>query len=139
MAHSSFQLETKRLKLADVLVCAGCCCGHSEKGNPDVPVAWLKEEWRRRGLLKRVQLTISGCIGPCDLPNVICIVTASGSTWIGNVDRHSDYQSLLAWATQSKTTGQLAPLPAEFLARIFDPFGAVQLDKTGASLAGWVR
>src|SRR2546429_8222285 len=26
-----------------------------------------------RGLLKRVQLTISGCLGPCDLPNVVTV------------------------------------------------------------------
>ena len=87
------QLQTKRIKLADVLVCAGCCCGHPEKGHPEVPVAWLKEEWRRRGLLKSIQLTIAGCIGPFDVPNVLCITTGRGSAWIGNIDRHDHYQS----------------------------------------------
>jgi hypothetical protein len=116
------QLQTKRIKLADVLVCAGCCCGHIEKGHPAVPVAWLKEEWRRRGLLKTIQLTIAGCIGPCDLPNVLCITTGQGSTWIGNIDQHDHYQALLTWAVQSKTAGTLAPLPREFHDKLFSPF-----------------
>jgi hypothetical protein len=118
MAH----LRTKRIKLADVLVCAGCCCGHVEKGHPEVPVAWLKEEWRRRGLLKSIQLTIAGCIGPCDVPNVLCITTGQGSTWIGSINRHDQYQALLAWAVQSKTDGALAPLPGEFRGKLFSPF-----------------
>jgi len=116
------QLRTKRMKLAEVLVCAGCCCGHVEKGHPEVPVAWLKEEWRKRGLLKSIQLTIAGCIGPCDLPNVLCITTGGGSTWIGNVDRNDHYQALLTWAVQSKTAGALAPLPREFRDKLFSPF-----------------
>jgi hypothetical protein len=116
------QLQTKRIKLADVLVCAGCCCGHPEKGHPEVPVAWLKEEWRRRGLLKSIQLTIAGCIGPCDVPNVLCITTGRGSTWIGNIDRHDHYQALLTWAVQSKAAGALAPLPGEFRDKLFSPF-----------------
>ena len=41
-----------------------------------MPVEWLKTEWRRRGLLKNIQLTISGCLGPCDVPNVVLIATA---------------------------------------------------------------
>ena len=116
------QLRTKRIKLADVLVCAGCCCGHVEKGHPEVPVAWLKEEWRRRGLLKSIQLTIAGCIGPCDVPNVLCITTGHGSTWIGSIDRHDQYQALLAWAVESKTAGALAPLPGEFRDKLVSPF-----------------
>jgi hypothetical protein len=124
------QLQTKRIKLADVLVCAGCCCGHVEKGHPEVPVAWLKEEWRRRGLLKSIQLTIAGCIGPCDLPNVLCITTGQGSTWIGNIDRHDQYQALLTWAIQSKTSGTLAPLPREFRDKLFTPFDGQEIRET---------
>jgi predicted ester cyclase len=31
------------------------CCGKVERGGPEVPAEWLKQEWRRRGLLKRGQ------------------------------------------------------------------------------------
>src|SRR3984893_16566915 len=65
---STHALATKRLVIGHLTVCQGCCCGNTENGRPPVPVDWLKKEWRARGLLKRVQLTISGCLGPCDLP-----------------------------------------------------------------------
>ena len=61
-------LDTKRRVIGQMIVCQGCCCGATHKARPEVPVAWLKDEWRRRGLLKRVQLSVSGCVGPCDLP-----------------------------------------------------------------------
>ncbi len=48
---------------------------------------WLTKEWRDRELLKNIQLTISGCLGPCDLPNVVIISDASGSVGLGNI-RH---------------------------------------------------
>src|SRR5450759_5278295 len=66
-----FALTTKRLVLGHVSVCQGCCCGNTANGNAAVPVEWLKNEWRARGLLKRIQLSISGCLGPCDVPNVV--------------------------------------------------------------------
>jgi hypothetical protein len=55
-----FALATKRIVIGQVSVCVGCCCGNTANGKPPVPVDWLKKEWRARGLLKRVQLTISG-------------------------------------------------------------------------------
>ena len=63
-------LETKRRVIGQLIICKGCCCGATQNGRPEVPVEWLKEEWRKRRLLKRFQLSISGCLGPCDLPNV---------------------------------------------------------------------
>ena len=49
-----FPLTTKRLVLAHVSVCQGCCCGNPANGKPAVPVEWLKKEWRARGSLKRI-------------------------------------------------------------------------------------
>jgi hypothetical protein len=56
----NFSLTTKRIVIGHLTVCQGCCCGNTENGRPPVPVEWLKREWRARGLLKRVQLNISG-------------------------------------------------------------------------------
>lgn len=36
-----------------------------------MPDEWLKTEWRARRLLKNVHLSISGCLGPCDMANVV--------------------------------------------------------------------
>ena len=107
-------LETKRRVIAQMIVCRGCCCGATNKGRPEVPAEWLKEEWRRRGLLKRFQLTISGCVGPCDLPNVVQINSAAGSQWLGNITQLHQYRSLVEWAVCSVEAGHLLELPREF-------------------------
>jgi (2Fe-2S) ferredoxin len=85
-----------------------------ENGRPPVPVDWLKKEWRARGLLKRVQLTISGCLGPCDLPNVVTISNEKGTQWFGEITEFEQYRDLVDWATRSKDEGELLPLPKEF-------------------------
>ncbi len=79
---TTFGLTTKRLILGQVSVCQGCCCGNTANGKPAVPVEWLKKEWRARGLLKWIQPTISGCLGPCDIPNVVTISNECGTQWL---------------------------------------------------------
>jgi hypothetical protein len=117
-----FPLITKRLVFGNVAVCVGCCCGNTEKGRPAVPVEWLKKEWRARGLLKRIQLTISGCLGPCDVPNVVAISDERGTQWLGGITEFNQYQSLVAWAVSSAEAGELLLLPNEFQRCSMYPF-----------------
>ncbi len=83
---------------------------------------WLKNEWRKRGLLKRFQLTISGCVGPCDVPNVVVITSSSGTEWLGNIDRLEQYRSLLEWAARCRDAGEMLALPSEFQECKLSPF-----------------
>jgi hypothetical protein len=122
MPSTTFSIQTKRVLVAQVALCRGCCCGAVQKGNPEVPVEWMKDEWKKRGLKRSIQLTISGCLGPCDLSNVITISDASGSVWLGNIEHMHQYQALVDWASQSKTAGILLPLPEELATSRFDPF-----------------
>jgi hypothetical protein len=115
-------LATKRIVIGQVTVCAGCCCGAVDRGKPEVPIDWLKEQWRSRGLLKRVQLTISRCLGPCDLPNVVRISGPASDIWLGNLDTPEFYFRLVEWASQSKAADILLPLPELFAGLRFDPF-----------------
>jgi len=85
-----------------------------------VPVEWLKQEWRKRGLLKRVQLSVSGCLGPCDVPNVVAIVTPTKTVWLGNISRRDQYQSLLDWASRSKNLGCAVDIPSELLIHLLE-------------------
>lgn len=103
----------KHLMLGQICVCDGCCCGKTEKGHPAVPVQWLKQEWKMRGLLKRVHLTISGCLGPCDVPNVVVITHAAGNQWLAQLSSQRHYALLADWAEQSKIADELLPLPRE--------------------------
>jgi hypothetical protein len=112
----------KRPMIGQLSVCNGCCCGQTHKGHPEVPIAWLKQEWKLRGLIKRVHLTISGCLGPCDVPNVVVITSATGTQWLANLDQHRHYQMLADWAEQSKDSGRLLPLPKEFDDHVIFPY-----------------
>jgi cobaltochelatase CobN len=115
-------LQTKRQVIGHVVMCSGCCCGKVERGKPEVPIEWLKKEWKARGLLKNIQLSISGCLGPCDLPNVVSVSSPTKSVWLGNVNRFEQYEAIVNWASESKAAGTLLPLPAEFEPFRFDPF-----------------
>jgi cobaltochelatase CobN len=107
-------ITTKRLMLGQISICNGCCCGQTQKGHPAVPVEWLKHEWKYRGLLKRVHLSISGCLGPCDVPNVVLITSAEGTQWFAQISRRRQYEMLADWAEHSKMADRLLPLPREF-------------------------
>ncbi len=73
----------------------------------------LKVSWRKLGLLKRVQLTISGCVGPCDVPNAVVVTSSIGTEWLGNIDRFEQYRSLLVWAVRCRDAGEMLALPPE--------------------------
>lgn len=107
-------LETKRRVIGQMIVCQGCCCGAIYKDRPEVPVEWLKDEWRRCGLLKRFQLTVSGCVGPCDVANVVVVHSETGSEWLGKITHFDQYRSLVEWAVRSTDAGHLLELPLEF-------------------------
>ena len=83
---------------------------------------WLKKEWRARGLLKRVQLTISGCLGLCDVRNVATISNEKGTQWFGEITEFEQYRDLVGRATRSKDAGELLPLPKEFQRHTLHPF-----------------
>lgn len=113
---------TRRRALASVLVCVGCCCGRVDKGRPHVPVDWLKVEFKRRKLLHRVHLTITGCLGPCDVANVVGIVTPDATWWLGALDDQRHWEALLGWATDSRDAGVVLPLPPVLGAQCFERF-----------------
>jgi len=115
-------LTTKRLVIGHVLVCQGCCCGAVERGRPEVPAEWRKAEWRRRGLLKRLQLSISGCLGPCDVPNVVVIASETSSQWFGNIAGRDMYRDILDWASASVTANRLLDPPKSFAGHSIEPF-----------------
>jgi hypothetical protein len=87
-----------------------------------VPVDWIKKEWKERGLKKSIQLTISGCLGPCDLPNVVSISWKEETVWLGTLCRFQDYAVLVEWASASGRAGRLLPLPEELTEFRFSPF-----------------
>ena len=115
--QSQRQILTKRKVIAHVSVCLGCCCGNTKKGKPAVPDDWLKAEWRARRLLKNVHLSISGCMGPCDVANVVKINSSEGEIWLGDLCEFNQYRDLADWASACHRAGEVLPLP-DSLARM---------------------
>lgn len=115
-------METARIVHAQVLICQGCCCGRTDRGRPPVPFDWLKAQWKTRKLNKHVQLTLSGCLGPCDLANVVLILAHDQQIWLGGLAEQGHYAALLNWTLTLAATGTLAPLPPELAQRRFTPF-----------------
>jgi cobaltochelatase CobN len=113
LPHTSKKLRTRRLPQAQIVLCQGCCCGQTDRGLPGVPLDWLKPIWKAEKLNKIVQLTVSGCLGPCDLPNVCCIITENEQAWYGRLTTREDYSVLLNWARRCKEQNGLQPLPSE--------------------------
>lgn len=113
---------TKRKSLMQVLVCLGCCCGRVERGKPDVPVDWLKAQWKEARLNPYIQLTISGCLGPCDLPNVVAVLTATGQEWIGQLNQQEHFEALVQWGRVCGAARRMEPLPYVLAQRVFKRF-----------------
>jgi cobaltochelatase CobN len=108
---SSVEPVTSRKTLAQVVLCLGCCCGRTDKGHPPVPVDWMKQEWRARTLPKKVHLTISGCLGPCDVTNVVLVMMGDRQVWLGNLSTQDHYLLLADWASACAAADAVLPLP----------------------------
>lgn len=110
--------------LGQILICEGCCCGQTERGFPRVPLDWIKQRWKEERLSKSVQLSISGCLGPCDLANVVCVVSSQRMQWLGRLQEQRQYDTLLDWAIASRDAGAPLELPAVLNPHRFERFAA---------------
>jgi (2Fe-2S) ferredoxin len=105
-------LITKRQVLGQMILCKGCCCGRTDRGLPEVPIERIKGIWQREKLNRSIQLTVSGCLGPCDVPNVVLLITPEGMEWLGRIAGEADYDRLIQWARDSHAAGAPVPIPA---------------------------
>ena len=108
--------------LGQIVFCEGCCCGRTDKGFKPLPRDWIKQLWKEEKLTKSVQLTISGCLGPCDLANVFCVISSQGTQWFGGLQEQWQYELLLDWAEASRDADVLLELPAELNRHRFERF-----------------
>ncbi|HWB10701.1 MAG TPA: hypothetical protein VG826_15840 [Pirellulales bacterium] len=111
-------------QFAQVVLCRGCCCGQTERGFPPVPVDRIKAIWKGEKLNRSVQLTVSGCLGPCDVPNVVLVLTAAGPQWFANIAGDLVYEMLVDWARRCAASQSALPLPVDLDAHRLERFGA---------------
>jgi cobaltochelatase CobN len=96
-----------------------------DRGLPEVPVDRIKAVWKAEKLNRSVQLTISGCLGPCDLPNVAVIITPGSVDWYGGLAGDSLYDALIDWGRKCHDAGVIEPAPASWSANRFERFPVV--------------
>ena len=105
-----------------LFVCQGCCCGNTERGFASVPLDGFKRQWKDRGIRRRFHLTISGCLGPCTLANVVLVVFDGRSTWLHSIDSAADVTRIYDYAEAMLRESRWLPPPAELRDRHFQRY-----------------
>lgn len=115
---------TKQTRVQDghLLVCNGCCCGRTEKGFPALPLEEFKGQWKKRGLRRRFHLTVSGCLGPCPLANVVLLTMHGRSMWFHSINHASDVDLIYNYVEEVLTGEPDVPLPEALAARQFQRY-----------------
>ena len=129
-------LATRRIgPLGQIFFCDGCCCGRVEKGFPPLPKALIKERWKSLKLNGTIQLTISGCLGPCDLANVVYLLASDGTgQWFGGLSEHWQYETLIHWANKCRQSSSLLPIPETLDGHRFARFDSVPIASQSCTL-----
>jgi cobaltochelatase CobN len=114
----------KEIRILDgqLFVCNGCCCGRTEKGFPSLPLDAFKIQWKRRGMRRRFHLTISGCLGPCPLANVVLLQLQGRSLWFHSINHAADVDLIYNYVEQTLQGEPDLQLPATLAERQFDRY-----------------
>lgn len=111
-----------RVQDGHLFVCQGCCCGRTDKGFPALPVEEFKQQWKARGIRRRFHLTISGCLGPCPLANVVLLLFRGRSVWFHSINRAADVASIYGYVEEMLRAGQYLDPPPELRRRSFERY-----------------
>ena len=101
-----------------LLACAGCCCGHPDKGGARI----VRPAWRRAfaaaGLEGRARLAFTECLGPCSEANVVFLHLPGRPLWLGRINSVELFAAVLAYARDA-VAAPGAALPPALAARSF--------------------
>jgi nitrile hydratase accessory protein len=116
--------ESKEIRIQDghLFVCKGCCCGKTDEGFPPVPLEEFKRQWKARGIRRRFHLTISGCLGPCALANVVLIQIRGESIWLHSINSPGDVNSIYNYVEKMLLAGEYLAPPVELAERRFQRY-----------------
>jgi cobaltochelatase CobN len=126
---------SKEIRVHDghLFVCQGCCCGRTEKGFPALPLDEFKTQWKARGIRRRFHLTISGCLGPCPLANVVLILFRGRSLWLHSINSPDDVNSIYDWVECMLRAGSYLDPPAGLSERHFERY----IEDSARHACGW--
>lgn len=123
---------TKEIRVQDghLFVCQGCCCGRTDKGFPPLPIDDFRKQWKARGIRRRFHLTISGCLGPCPLANVVLLLFRGRSLWLHSINNTEDVASIYSYVEAMLQANKYLDPPLELRGRMFERY----LDGRGVSM-----
>ena len=115
---------TKEIRVQDghLFVCQGCCCGRTDKGFPALPLDEFKQQWKARGIRRRFHLTISGCLGPCPLANVVLILFRGRSLWLHSINHADDVARIYEYVEEMLRREEYLDPPPELACRSFERY-----------------
>lgn len=114
----------KQIRVQDghLFVCNGCCCGRIDKGFPALPLEEFKQQWKKRGIRRRFHLTVSGCLGPCPLANVVLLQFRGHSMWFHSINHPEDVDLIYDYVERMlKGEGEMG-IPAALESRSFQRY-----------------
>ena len=116
--------DLKEIRIQDghLFVCLGCCCGRVDKGLPAVPLEEFKQQWKARGIRRRFHLTISGCLGPCPLANVVLIQFHGQSVWLHSINDAEDVTLIFDYVERMLAADAYLDPPPSLSARHFQRY-----------------
>jgi cobaltochelatase CobN len=115
---------TKPIRIQDghLFICNGCCCGQTGKGFPALPLEEFKAQWKKRGIRRRFHLTISGCLGPCPLANVILLQFRGKSAWFHSINHPEDVDLIYDYVESMLLDEAFIDPPERLAARRFERY-----------------
>jgi cobaltochelatase CobN len=118
-----------------LMVCAkGCCCGRTERGHAAVPIEFYKQEYKRRKIRNVVQLSMSGCLGPCPLANVVLLFFDGRPTWFQSINSTPQVVALFDYIERLLATDSYLPPPPELAEYVFNYYTWTHAHPTGAAV-----
>jgi nitrile hydratase accessory protein len=111
----------KQIRIQDghLFVCNGCCCGRTDKGFPALPLDDFKRQWKQRGIRRRFHLTISGCLGPCPLANVVLLEFHGQSLWFHSINQPEDVNVIYDYVERMLLAETIMDVPEALKSRLF--------------------
>ena len=114
--------KTVRVVEGHLLVCKGCCCGNTERNIPPVPVDRFKSEWKERGIRRRVHLSISACLGPCAVANVVLLMFHGASIWFHSINSDADVIEIYNFIDQLLAAGEFNAQSGPLSSKVFQRY-----------------
>ena len=126
--------SVKKARILDghLFVCQGCCCGHVEKDFPPLPLDEFKQQWKARGIRRDFHLTVSGCLGPCTLANVVLILFHGHSVWLHSIQTEQDVTDIYDYIEQMLAADRYLDPPPHLAGRHFQRYVVDTVEGNGA-------